>query len=191
MFAFKKKYFLIIESIKDINLTDIKQYNKFIIIYRRFIYDENLNDIIRFRKSCKLKFIKFYIANDIKLSKAVNSDGIYLSSYNKKFSSLRLKNNKFNIIGSAHNIKEITLKIKQGCNYILVSKLFLVQYDKSAPFLGVIKFNKILRNISSFLVPLGGINFENLNCLKNIDCNAVALFSEIKKKPTKIISRLF
>jgi len=29
MFAFKKKYYLLIESIKDINIRKIKKYNKF------------------------------------------------------------------------------------------------------------------------------------------------------------------
>ena len=39
MFAFKK-YFLIIESIKDIDLRDIKKNNKLTIIYRNY----NKND---------------------------------------------------------------------------------------------------------------------------------------------------
>ena len=34
MFAFKKKYFLIIQNIKDINLNNIKKNNKFVIILR-------------------------------------------------------------------------------------------------------------------------------------------------------------
>ena len=34
MFAFKKKYYLIIESIKDIDLRKIKKRGKFVIIYR-------------------------------------------------------------------------------------------------------------------------------------------------------------
>ena len=34
MLLFKKKYFFIIESIKDINLRNIKKRNKFAIIYR-------------------------------------------------------------------------------------------------------------------------------------------------------------
>ena len=34
MFTLKKKYFLIIESIKDIELSNIKKLNKFVIIYR-------------------------------------------------------------------------------------------------------------------------------------------------------------
>ena len=34
MFAYKNKYFLLIENIKDIELNNIKLTNKFIIIYR-------------------------------------------------------------------------------------------------------------------------------------------------------------
>ena len=68
MFALKKKYYLIIESIKDINLRNIKKYNKFIIIYRNQDIQEDINDLKKFRKECKLKFIDFFVANDIKLS---------------------------------------------------------------------------------------------------------------------------
>ena len=39
---------------------------------------------------CKLKGIKFYIANNINLAIILNSDGIYLSSFNKRFKSLSL-----------------------------------------------------------------------------------------------------
>ena len=38
MFILKKKYFLIIESIKDIDLKNIKKRNKFVIIYRNKKY---------------------------------------------------------------------------------------------------------------------------------------------------------
>ena len=60
MFAFKKKYFLIIESIKDLNLRNIKKHNKFNIIYRNFKKSENINDIKKFRKQCKLKQINLF-----------------------------------------------------------------------------------------------------------------------------------
>ena len=191
MFAFKKKYFLIIESIKDINLRNLKKYNKFIIIYRNQAKKEDIKDIIKFRKECKLKLIKFFVANDVRLCVLLNSDGIYLSSYNKTFRPLILKKLNFNIIGSAHNINEISLKVKQGCSHVLLSKLFSVDYDKKSSFLGTIKFNKYLNNVSTKLVPLGGIKISNLNKLKGINCKAFAILSDIKKKPTKIFSRLF
>ena len=190
MFAFKKNYFLIIESIKDINLRKIKINNKFCIIYRNPKKKENIDNLIKFRKTCKLKQIKFYVANDFKFATLIKSDGIYLSSFNKTFNNLGLKRYNFNIIGSAHNVREIELKKRQRCRFILFSKLFKVDYDKKATVLGVVKFNKYLNYISNKLVPLGGIKIDNLNHLKNINCSAFALMSELKKKPA-ITSRLF
>ena len=189
MFTYKKKYFLIIESIKDIDLKKIKKLNKFYIIYRNAKNNEKYADLLDFRKYCKLKYIKFFVANNYKLAISLNSDGIYLSSHNKSLRALSLKKNNFDIIGSAHNFKEIYRKTIQGCSSIFFSKLFLVNYDKMAPFLGVIKFNKYLIN-NKDLIPLGGIKSNNLNKLKQLNCQSIAILSEIKKKPA-IIRRLF
>ena len=191
MFVLKKKYFLIIESIKDINLRNIKKHNKFIIIYRNHGIKENIYELKKFRNKCRLKLIEFYVANNTKLGILLSSDGVYLSSHNKTFKAWNLKKRNFKIIGSAHNIRQINFKIRQGCDYVLLSKLFTVDYDKAAPFLGIVKFNRYIKNVSTKLVPLGGIKTTNLNSLKNVNCDALALLSEIKKKPAKIFSRLF
>ena len=190
MFIIKKKYFLILESIKDINLKNLKKRNKFYLIYRNNKKSDNLNDLLRFRRVCKSKAIKFYVANDVKLATSLNSDGIYLSAFNKELKVLNFKKKNFDVIGSAHNYKEISYKIKQGCSSILLSKLFLVDYDKKSPCFGVIKFNKYTK-ISKILIPLGGIKIHNLNHLNNIFCDGFALLSEVKKKPANIINRLF
>ena len=191
MFALKKKYFLIIQSIKDIDLRNIKKYNKFSIIYRNKKNTENIIDLLKFRKKCKLRLMDFYVANNIKLCVLLNSDGIYLSSHNRAFKALNLLKSNFKIIGSAHNLSEISLKIKQKCDYILLSKLFEVDYDKKSKYLGIIKFCKYLNTISNKLIPLGGIKTTNLNKLKNLNCEAFAILSEVKKKPANIINRLF
>jgi len=190
MFIRKNKYFLIIESIKDIDLKNIKKRNKFSIIYRNKNNLENISDLFNFRRFCKLKSIKFYIANNINLAILLKSDGIYLSAFNKSLRPLSLKKSNFTLIGSAHNLQEITLKKKQGCKTILFSKLFPVRYDEIAPYFGVVKFNNYLI-INKNLIPLGGISINNLNNLNNINCKGFAILSEIKKKPAKIINRLF
>ena len=137
MFIVKKKYFLIVESIKDIDLKNIKKRGKFSIIYRNKNKIEDFNGLLHFRRLCKLKSIKFYVANNEKLALKLHSDGIYLSAFNNSLKILSLKKFNFQMIGSAHNFKEISLKLKQGCNQILFSKLFRVNYNKKAPFLGV------------------------------------------------------
>ena len=65
-----------------------------------------------------------------------------------------------------------------------------MNYDKKALFMGIIKFNNLLK-LNKNLIPLGGINENNLNSLNMIKSRGFALMSEIKKKPTKIFSRLF
>ena len=190
MFVQKKKYYFLIESIKDINLENLKKRNKFAIIYRNQTNLEKKEDLLRFRKKCRSKAINFYIANDLNLATELFSDGIYLSAHNRSFKALSYKSSKFQVIGSAHSQKEIFLKKKQGCVFIIFSKLFLVNYNKSAPYLGLIKFNNLLK-IYKNLIPLGGINLNNLNSLNLVMCKGFVSKSQIKKKPTNFISRLF
>ncbi len=189
MFIIKKKYFLFIERIKDINLSNIKK-NKFVIIYRSYKTKDSLENLIKFRRECFKKKIKFYIANDLKLCVTLKADGIYLSAYNRSFKPLSLLKHKFKIIGSAHSYKEIFEKLKQGCELIIFSKLFVVNYDRKSPYLGLVKYNKFLNYFYKKLIPLGGINYQNLNKLQLINSEGLALLSEVKKKPAKIFSRL-
>ena len=191
MFSLKKKYFLIIGSIKDINLRYIRKNNKLTIIYRNYNKNDNKIKLKRFRKNCKLKFIKFYVANNLKLAIELKSDGIYLSSKNNCLRSKNLKKTNFEVIVSAHNIAEIENKKKQGCNYIIISRLFRVSYKPKMSFLGVNKFNYLTLNVREKLIPLGGINFSNLNKQRMINSDGFAIMTAIKKKPANIINRLF
>ena len=120
------------------------------------------------------------------LHNACKADGLYISSHNKK--NYRLFNN--NLIGSAHNFKEIYEKIKQGCNTVILSRLFKTSYENKKNFLGVTKFNLIKRNYFIDLVPLGGITRNNLLKLNLVMSKGLCLLSEVKKKPT-ISNRLF
>ena len=188
MFAYKKKYFLIIQNIKDINLNNIKKNNKFVIIFRNQKPSDTIDSLIKFRKMCKIKGIEFFVANNSKLAILLKSDGVYISAFNKSFKQLNLKKLNKKILGSAHNFKEINEKRKQGCSYIILSKLFRVDYAPLEKFYGVVKFN-LLRGQKN-LIPLGGIKLVNLNKTKLIKSEGIAIMSEIKKKPA-ISSRLF
>ena len=62
MFICKKKYFLIIENTRDIDLSNIKLLNKFVVIYRNEKKTENIDKLLKFRRYCKIKKIDFYIS---------------------------------------------------------------------------------------------------------------------------------
>ena len=188
MFVFKNKYFFIIESIRDIQLKDIKNSNKFSIIYRSKNIAENTEKLMKFRKVCKTKNVDFYVSNNLKLANLLKADGVYISAYNKDLKFAHLKNFNLRIIGSAHNIKELNIKKTQGCSNIIYSRLFLTSYKYKKGFLGVVRFNLLSLLIKENLIPLGGIRLSNLNKLNMVRCNSIAILSEIKKKP-KILSK--
>jgi len=186
MFIIKNNYYLYIENTTSINIDLFKKNRKITIIYRNNGNVENFTKLRIFRQKCRLKNFKFYIANDYNLVISCKADGLYLSSYNKKIYS-RLLNN---LIGSAHNFKEIYEKINQGCKTIILSRLFVTSYINKKGNLGIHKFNLIKKNYLINLVPLGGINSLNLLKLNLVNSNGLSLFSEIKKKPA-ISNRLF
>ena len=184
MVIIKKNYYLYIENIKKLDIDSLKN-NKKINIILRNIKNNEIDEIIKFRKKCKNKQIKFFIANNLNVFNASNADGLYISSYNKKkyFANI-------NKIGSAHNIKEINEKIQQGCNEIIFSRLFKTNYINKKGFLGVVKFNLLKRTFNKNIYPLGGINNQNLLKLNMINSKGFAILSAAKKKPA-ITSRLF
>ena len=186
MIIIKKKYYFYIDSIKTFNLNLIKNRNKIVFIYRNNTKSrsDSLNEIINYRKLCKKKKIKFFVANDFVLFKKCKADGLYLSSYNKKIYL------KIYSIGSAHNYREIQQKFKQGCKAVILSRLFKVNYDNNKQFYGVIKFNLINQKYKLDLIPLGGISNMNLLRLNLVNSKSFGILSALKKKPV-IANRLF
>ena len=57
------------------------------------------------------KKIKFLISNEPKIAISLNLDGLYIPSFNSGFEHLNYNyKQKFLILGSAHNVKEIRNK---------------------------------------------------------------------------------
>ena len=114
----------------------------------------------------------------------MNLDGVYIPAFNRKIKIYQFyKKETFRIIGSAHNLKEIIEKKKQGCNKIILSRIFKT-YKKN--HMGVIRFN-LLSNISNKIICLGGINSNTFKKVKMINCVGVALKSDHMNKPKYLI----
>ncbi|MDB3886818.1 thiamine phosphate synthase [Candidatus Pelagibacter sp.] len=160
----------------DTNNID-KQDNQTIIIYRNYsLTNKNEDFIFKIKKYCKKKKIKFYLSNNIKLAIKLDLDGAYIPSFNKDTKHLSYSyKKKFNIVGSAHNLKEIRIKEKQNVKEIIISSLF----KKNKNFLGMNKY-KLLGNLTQKnVVALGGISRKNLKkikLLKNSNFAGISFF---------------
>ena len=155
-----KYYFINKFDTNNIN----KQDKQTTIIYRN--YSNNSLDrklVLKIKEYCKKKSIKFYLSNDIKLAIKLGLDGAYIPSFNKSFKHLAYNYKKdFQIIGSAHNLKEIRIKENQNVTKIFLSSLF----KKNKNFLGINKFKLLSKRTSRNVVVLGGISDKNLKKLR-------------------------
>ena len=113
---------------------------------------------MKIKKYCKKKSIKFYLSNNIKLAIKLDLDGAYIPSFNKSLQHLAYSYKKnFNIIGSAHNLKEIRTKEIQNVEKIFLSSLF----KKNKNYLGINKLKLLSKHTRRNIVVLGGISKKN------------------------------
>jgi len=140
---------------------------KIAIIYRNYSTDYNKELIIKIKKLCKKDGRKFFLANNIKLAISLDLDGVYLPSFNKNLNINKINiKKKFVLIGSAHSVKEIRIKEKQGVKLIFISPLF--KTNKNKTFLNPVRFNLLSQKTTRRVIALGGINSKNLNKLSMV-----------------------
>ena len=169
-----KKYYFINKF--DTNNID-KQDKHTIIIFRNYNskkIDEML--VLKMRNYCRKRSIKFYLSNNIKLAIKLNLDGAYIPSFNRNLNHLAysLKKN-FDIIGSAHNLREIRTKEIQKVKRIFLSSLF----KKNKNYLGINRFKLVKRFTKKNVVALGGIskkNVKKLLLIKNSEFAGISFF---------------
>ena len=141
----------------DTNNID-KQDKQTTIIYRNYSTKIDPFLILKIKRYCKKKSIKFYLSNNIRLAIKLNLDGAYIPSFNKSLKHLAYSYKRnFKIIGSAHNLKEIRIKENQNVTRIFLSSLF----KRNKNFLGINRFKLLSKLTKKNIVILGGISSNN------------------------------
>ncbi len=169
-----RKYYFINKF--DTNNID-KQDKQTTIIYRNYSLKELDHALIlKIKRYCRKKSIKFYLSNNIRLAIKLDLDGAYIPAFNRSLKHLAYTyKKKFKIIGSAHNIKEIKNKELQKVEKIFLSSIF----KKNKNYLGINKFRFMKNKTQKRIVALGGISIKNLRKLKlvgNPDIAGISLF---------------
>ena len=162
----------------------LKLDKKINIIFRNYKIKNIDSEIKKIKNLCKSTNRKIFVAGNLKIALKYRLNGLYIPAFHIKqnYANLNLTKD-FKIIGSAHNIKEVKIKEKQGCTNIFISPIF--HNPKNNFFLGIIKFNLInlLTNVKT--IALGGINQNNIKLLKSTKVEGYASITWIKKnRPT-------
>ena len=170
-----KYYFIDKFNKRNIDKLDINT----AVIYRNYSIKININEILKLKKYCKRKNIKFFLSNNVRLSIKLNLDGAYLPSFNKDFRHLNYNlKKKFLLIGSAHNIKEIRTKELQRVKSIFLSSIF----KKNKNYLGINRFKILSNHTDKKIIALGGVSNLNIKKIKFLNCYGYAGISFFQKK---------
>ena len=169
-------HFKLLNKYYFINTFDTNNFKKLerttIIIYRNYTSPKkDIDKIVKLKKFFKKKGNKFLLANDFKLALKLRLDGVYLPSFNNTFNHLsytKMKN--FEIIVSAHNLKEIRIKELQKVKIIFISSLF----KKNKNYLGLNKFKILKNHTKNEVVALGGISKKNIKKIKLLKISGIA-----------------
>ena len=168
--------------IDKLDIEEVKNLNKKIaLIYRNYQKEPVIKEIIKFNKFCRDNNRIFIISNFIEIALRYNLNGVYIPSFNNKKILSKFKNIKnFIIIGSAHNIKEIRIKEKQGVQQIFLSPIFPIK--KSKNYLNISKFNLLSQLSNKAIIALGGINKQNIKKLNMTNAYGFASINYIKNE---------
>ena len=149
-----------------------------IIIYRNYtLTNINIHKLLKLKNFLRKKGNKFFIANNFKLALKLRLDGVYIPSFNNKFSHLAYSTfSNFTVIGSAHNLKEIKVKELQKVQSIFISSLF----KKNKNYLGLYKFKILRKYTQKKVVALGGISKKNIKKIMLLNISSIAGISYFK-----------
>ena len=162
----------------------LKLDKKINIIFRNYKIKNIDSEIKKIKNLCKSTNRKIFVAGNLKIALKYRLNGLYIPAFHIKqnYANLNLTKD-FKIIGSAHNIKEVKIKEKQGCTNIFISPIF--HNPKNNFFLGIIKFNLINLFTNVKTIALGGINQNNIKLLRSTKVEGYASITWIKKnRPT-------
>ena len=169
------KYYFI-NSLDTNNLK--KQDKETIIIYRNYSSKNvDITKLIKLKNFLRKQGNKLFIANNFKLALKLGLDGIYIPSFNKEFYHLAYSTTlNFEIVGSAHNLKEIRTKELQKVQKIFISSLF----KKNKNYLGLNKFKILKKFTKKEVIALGGISSRNIKKIHLAKISSIAGISYFK-----------
>ena len=160
------KHYIFLEELNTLLKKKLLKFNNLNIIINIDQNDkknlEKQNSIVQFAKKNRIPFL---FKNSFQKCTKYNASGVFLDSKCKIITRPLLLKKQFKVIGLVHNQLEYTLKIRQGCELVMLSPIFYNEKYSKYKTLGILKFNNMTLSWKLALCALGGINSKTLKRL--------------------------
>jgi len=133
---------------------------------------------------CKKRNIIFLINDRVDIALASNADGVHLGQDDMRVKDARKLMGNDKIIGiSAGNEEELTYALKENVDYIAPGPVFGTKTkDDAGTAIGIEFVKYVMSKTDKPVIPIGGIESENIEQLKEIGIECVAVISAILKE---------
>ena len=174
----KLEYYIFIEELNEIIVSNLIKLKQKKIKIHIICSEKNYLIISKFSKKNK---IPLYFINNLKLAIQHKARGIFLTASNKSLKNNIKQTTKLEVIGSAHNQFEYSIKKRQQCSIIMLSPIFYnIKYSPNK-ILSPIKFNLITLNWNIKVCALGGINNKNIKLINLTKSKSIGVKSLVLK----------
>jgi len=174
----KLEYYIFIEELNEIIVSNLIKLKQKKINIHIICSEKNYLIIYKFSKKNK---IPLYFINNLRLAIQCKVEGVFLTASNKSLKSNIIQTTKLEVIGSAHNQFEYSMKRRQNCSTIMLSPIFYnIKYSPNK-ILNPTKFNLITLNWDIKVCALGGINNKNIKLINLTKSKSIGVKSLILK----------
>lgn len=134
----------------------------------------------RIRRLCRERGMRLLIANDARLARTIDADGLHLSEASVRRASRRwgaTHRAGWLITGAAHSPSALRRAARLGVDAVLLSPVFATQSHPNAPSIGPLRFARWVRESPVPVYALGGIDARTARRLRNSGAMGFAAIS--------------
>jgi thiamine-phosphate pyrophosphorylase len=155
---------------------------------------ELIETAIKIRKLCNKNRVTFIVNDRVDIAMLSGADGVHLGLEDISIKDARklLGRNKI-IGGTAHSLKEAKEAEKNGADYIGFGHIYHTgsKFKRDKPK-GVVLLRKIVNEIKTPIIAIGGINIENSEDVVDTGVYGIAVIGSVvnSKNPVKSVKEL-
>ena len=152
-----------------------------IIQYRNKSQNHDISLLKDIAKICKNNNAKFIINDDVSLAQIVQADGVHIGKDDETLKRARdiLGYNAYIGVSCYNDLERAKDAVKNGADYVAFGALFASPTKPNASICSLDIIKEAKNNLTSKIAVIGGINSSNLNIVKDLEIDYIAIVSAL------------
>lgn len=159
--------------------------------WKKAVQKELLQLSEKIKTICESYRATFIINDEVQVAKIIDADGVHLGLDDESIANARAVLGSHKIIGgTANTLENVLQRITEDCDYIgLGPYRFTATKEKLSPILGLEGYQAILQSLQDKnieylpIIAIGGIEFNDIESIKQLGVYGVALSGLLTKDP--------